>query len=1143
MGKIDYLVCNFESILLLVIDQSEELLTLCQSQKEREDFLNLLADLLTKYPQKLHIVLTLRSDFEPQLRDAIESTHWQKAWQQGRFFVTPMNREELQQAIEEPAAQRTLFFESPKLVNQLIDEVIDTPGALPLLSFTLSELYLKYLQAEENRERDDRTITEVDYRELGGVTRSLTQTADNTYEEVKNENVKESTIRNVMLRMVAISSGELARRRVPMKELEYPESINEQVKIIIDRFVAARLLTIGLDTEGREYVEPVHDVLVTGWQKLLTWKQEMEESLLLQRRLTPAAEEWNSINSKKRSLDVEVKTEPVIDSLDRRLYSVENLINKISPKFIRLLKRSPNEPERSREKPEQYLWNASPYLDVLNQEVLNSSQNNWLNQVETEFVQKSVKRRQRNIQARWTIASIVMVGLSGLTIWALLNLRTARIQEISTLIEISKNNLQANNQLDAIVEAIKAQKKLDNFWIGKDQLSPKVRGILSQTIHHNQQGWKEGLRLPGSRVTLSRYGKLIATKNDDTAQIWNARTGKLLQTLSGHTEELNSIVFSPNGQQLAIASSDDKVLIWDTQKKKYLPSFKGQAFLESTSTGRLINVVFSPDSQQLATISNEQVVIRDAQTGALLHDLSLEEASEVSSLAFSPKSKYLAAALNNRILMWNARTGERLPDLEKEEVDFDSVVFSPNGKYLAASSFDKKNSSGTFTVQVWNIKNGTELYDAPLKHEDIITSIVFGSDSQQIATASLDKTARVWDVQTGELLQTLQGHTEGIRSMILSPNKRKLATASKDKTARVWDVQTGELLQTLQGHTDIVFNMAFGPDSKQLATVSQDLTVRLWDYPSRKILDIFHYHFNSENESIVSKSSIFSPNGKFLATRSENKVWVRDVSTGKDLPYSPLEYDNYLISIVFSPDSQKLLIAPLETEKVQVRDVQTGNKLSSLKGHQDLLAEETLVFSPDGKFLATASSTHEDGKHRQTVRIWNASTGEELYPDSPLKYDRSIFSMAFSHDGKSLAAAFSGKEVSIRDISTGKELYPPLEYTNLVQTIAFSPDGRQLATAHEDLSLQVTDIKTTKQLTVLRGHKSAVESVAFSYDGNFLVTTSADGTVRTWRIGDKENLLAIGCNWVRHYLESNPDLDESDRTLCDSIPPKAIAQD
>ncbi len=350
-GKISYLITRHsKSKLLLVIDQSEELLTLCKSQQEREDFLNLLAELLTKYPQQLHIVLTLRSDFEPQLRDAIKEIYWQQAWQEGRFFVTPMDREELQQAIEEPAAQRTLFFESPKLVNQLIDEAINTPGALPLLSFTLSELYLKYLQAEENRERDDRTITEADYEQLGGVARSSTQAADKTYRFlVKKEKIDPSIIRNVMLRMVAVSGGELARRRVPMKELEYPESINEQVKIVIDRFVEARLLTTGLDTEGQEYLEPVHDALVTGWTKIKYWLEEREGQSLkvnlpFQRELSSAANRWESNKSA------------------------------------------------------QYLWNSDSRINLSKQ--LLSKDDNWFNQIETEFVIRSI--RQRNPIRRLT---------------------------------------------------------------------------------------------------------------------------------------------------------------------------------------------------------------------------------------------------------------------------------------------------------------------------------------------------------------------------------------------------------------------------------------------------------------------------------------------------------------------------------------------------------------------------------------------------------------------------------------------------------------------------------------------------------------------------------------------------------------------
>lgn len=303
---------NPQKKLLLTIDQSEELITLCKNDEEREKFVQLLAISSKDLSEKLRIVMTLRSDYEAQIRDLNKKKHenqdwqknWQENWQNGRFFVTPMNREELQQIIEEPAEQRTLVFESPKLVNKLIDEVIGMQGALPLLSFTLSELYLKYLKAEEDNVRKDRIITDQDYEELGGVTHSITKRANEVYDNLVGKNLAckidpesdkstapksayEDTVRRVMLRMVSLQSGQLARRQVPKSELVYADKKeNERVQEVIKCFSEARLIVAGSNPQGDSYVEPAHDALVSGWDKLLAWSREKEESLILQRQLT-----------------------------------------------------------------------------------------------------------------------------------------------------------------------------------------------------------------------------------------------------------------------------------------------------------------------------------------------------------------------------------------------------------------------------------------------------------------------------------------------------------------------------------------------------------------------------------------------------------------------------------------------------------------------------------------------------------------------------------------------------------------------------------------------------------------------------------------------------------------------------------------
>ena len=426
--------------LLLVIDQTEELTTLCRDRTKRDNFLAMLAEWLQKYPQ-LRIVLTLRSDFEPQFRNSVFKSSWQKA----RFIVPAMTREELREAIEKPAAARVMYFEPYSLVEQLIDEVAQMPGALPLLSFALSELYIKYLLKFRAGVRDKRAITQEDYEEIGGVAQSLTQRADREYARLTDRDpAYAETIRCVMLRTIALGGGELARRRVSLSELKYPEPENSRVKEIIRCFSAARLLVEGQDTEGKPYVEPAHDALVRGWQKLLLWKQEEQESIILQRRLTPIAQEWNSLECQERRSGLLAKTEPVMNWVDAKLYAVENLFARTKAVLLKPIVLMPSEKDRLREKPEQFLWSSNPYLNVLRDKL--DSSNYWFNQIEAEFLERSI-RRKRNISRRSVgSVTIVILFLSLLAIVAL----SLRQNTLSLNKRLKSNERELANTLERL---------------------------------------------------------------------------------------------------------------------------------------------------------------------------------------------------------------------------------------------------------------------------------------------------------------------------------------------------------------------------------------------------------------------------------------------------------------------------------------------------------------------------------------------------------------------------------------------------------------------------------------------------------------------------------------------------------------------
>ncbi|WP_169156135.1 caspase family protein [Brasilonema bromeliae] len=355
---------NPKTKLLLPVDQFEELITLCKSDKEREQFQKLIKNAIAKYPQNVHVVITLRLDFEAQFQNSVLKDFWNNAT---RFVVPPMTQDEFRTVIEKPASEKVVYFDPPSLVDELINEVVQMPGALPLLSFTLSQLYLKYLE----QRRDNRALTKKDYEELGRVVGSLTQRANQEYENlVAKDPAYEQTIRQVMLRMVAVEGGESARRQVPDSELIYSSSEkNQRVAQVIEHLVQARLVVKGKEAGGEPYTEPAHDVLITGWKMLVKWIADERETLLLQRRLSSAEKRWQFQQSLTES--GELITFKQGESFWNRQESLKT------------------------QTASNFLWHRDPYLEGL-QQVLNSDDNNWLNKAEEMFVRDSLKRRRRD---------------------------------------------------------------------------------------------------------------------------------------------------------------------------------------------------------------------------------------------------------------------------------------------------------------------------------------------------------------------------------------------------------------------------------------------------------------------------------------------------------------------------------------------------------------------------------------------------------------------------------------------------------------------------------------------------------------------------------------------------------------------------
>ncbi|TJV38703.1 MAG: hypothetical protein E5Y02_28555 [Mesorhizobium sp.] len=273
--------------ILLVVDQVEELITMGREDKK---YLDLIAAALDKAGERLRVVFTLRSEFEPQFAQSALKDRWPAA----RYLIPAMTQDELQRVVEGPASVKVMRFESEALVDQLVNDVVQMPGALPMLSFALSEMYAHYLK----RSSDDRTLTSEDYDALGGgVTGSLRVRANQIVDEIG-----ESTARRILERFVSIEAGAFARRRVLKRELEVASAAeNTCIEKALKRLDETRL-TVTDSVNGDTYLELAHDALILGWDRLLNWVREDAKRIAALRLLTPNAEEWATSPQKKTGL-------------------------------------------------------------------------------------------------------------------------------------------------------------------------------------------------------------------------------------------------------------------------------------------------------------------------------------------------------------------------------------------------------------------------------------------------------------------------------------------------------------------------------------------------------------------------------------------------------------------------------------------------------------------------------------------------------------------------------------------------------------------------------------------------------------------------------------------------------------------------
>lgn len=383
--------------------------------------------------------------------------------------------------------------------------------------------------------------------------------------------------------------------------------------------------------------------------------------------------------------------------------------------------------------------------------------------------------------------------------------------------------------------------------------------------------------------------------------------------------------------------------------------------------------------------------------------------------------------------------------------------------------------------------------------------------------------------QQPKLLHTIEGgHTRAVMSVVFSPNGKTLASASEDKSIRLWNLATGKTIATLRGHTNTVCSVVFSPDGKILASASCDGIVRLWDVASGKNTTTMQL------PGTMFCSVAFGPDGNVLAAGSagwdeetksywgEVKLW--DVSTGKNTTTFKVQKSG-VVSVKFSPDGKTLASggggdyqkAERRTERfwgeLKLWDLRTGKEKFALQGHTGPVS--SVAFSPDGKTLASGSL---DG----TSKLWDTASGKNTatYTDGDSPWP--VWCVAFSPNGKTLAS--TDIRINLWDVASGKKIASPDWIAERVPSVSFSPDGKLLASGQSDSTIKFWDVAGQRELAILEGHDGYVSSMSYSPNGKTLASASGDKTIKLWDVASGNCKATLTGHTDRvHVVAYSPD--------------------
>jgi WD40 repeat protein/tRNA A-37 threonylcarbamoyl transferase component Bud32 len=982
--------------LLLAVDQLEELQTACLSEAERAAFAHTLACAAADPEGRAVVVVALRADYYgrfaayPRLAELLGAN---------QVLVGPMQASELRRAVKLPAGQVGLRAE-PELVDALVDDVEGEPGALPLLSTALLELWQK---------RQDNTLTLAAYRESGGVHGAVARLAEGTYARIPDE--RKAIVRAIMLRLVGGSEGQSpVRRRAPLAELDLER----------DRWAADVLATLAesrLVTVGEGSVEVAHEALLREWPRLREWIEEDSEGRRLRRHITRAATDWDAAGRDEGELYRGARLAAALDWSTDHAFE----LNELEREFV----------TESREASEQETRQA-----------------------------RRTNRRLRGLLGG--VAVLLAAAVAG-GIFALLQRGEARDAETAQLAQRLGAQALVEEDLDlslllarqavaiddspqtrgyllaALLGAPKAigimdgpdDSELNGIALNPDGRTLAVTDFYNRILFFDARTYEQiGEPLPVDvwveSVAYSPDGAMLAYGGDHLVRLIDARSREELEW-AGVQGFATRVAFTKDGSQLVVMTESGQIEIRDAVTLELSGSILPRGYMSSSiqSYFRPPHFALTPDGRSLVTASDAgELTWWDLQRRRPTR--TLEIARGYHALALSADGRTAAVGIAGGVQLVDVRTGEKRTASAGFTGSPNSLLFSPDGRTVVSA-----NDDGTVTL--WDVGSAAP-HETLRGHSHGVQQLVFSSDRKTLYTVSAGNVI-AWDLTGSRAFnhrftfthdrdfdRTYDGHPGKF-----SADGRLIAVGLKGKGIGLWNAgdltRSGAPLLETGGE---VKALAFSPDGRVLAAVTRYGAVTIWDVARRSL------RRESAAAGGYRMDVAFSPGGTTLVTTGAvGGVDLWDVETGADLGQIG-EFSASGVALSASGALVAFAKSGGGVPRAEVWDVARRSLVASVEGGAEGDAF-SVALSPDGRLLAV-------GGYPRLVRLWDVRTGELAHELDSAGGD----ALEFSRDGRILAVSGGAEGVSLWDVSTGTQIGPSLTLGYRAGMMDLSSDGRRL---------------------------------------------------------------------------------------------------